>query len=138
MNHCPRARGSTYHNLEESIESQCLRDFVQPHLRAGTKEKCAAVLGEKLRGLSSGLVPDRGNDRDWYTENNMQSKMQCCLVLKRPTHGVENDPLGEVQIGRGKQAPGLLQECYDEVETGLDFLIKRNAFAQIRNTFSQM
>lgn len=26
-------------------------------LRAGTKEKCAAVLGEKLRGLSSGLVP---------------------------------------------------------------------------------
>lgn len=28
-----------------------------PWLRAGTKEKCAAVLGEKLRGLSSGLVP---------------------------------------------------------------------------------
>lgn len=33
--------------------------FCEPHLRAGTKEKCAAVLGEKLRGLSSGLVPER-------------------------------------------------------------------------------
>lgn len=29
------------------------------YLRAGTKEKCAAVLGEKLRGLSSGLVPEK-------------------------------------------------------------------------------
>lgn len=33
--------------------------FSVPHLRAGTKEKCAAVLGEKFRGLSRGLVPER-------------------------------------------------------------------------------
>lgn len=33
------------------------------HLRAGTKEKCAAVFGEKFRGLSRGLVPGRERKR---------------------------------------------------------------------------
>lgn len=34
------------------------------HLRAGTKEKCPAVFGEKLRGLSNGLLPEKDQKRD--------------------------------------------------------------------------
>lgn len=45
--------------------------FCEPHLRAGTKEKCAAVLGEKLRGLSSGLVPEGRKEKE---EKNKHSK----------------------------------------------------------------
>lgn len=36
-----------------------------PWLRAGTKEKWAAVLGEKLRGLSNGLLPGCPCSGEW-------------------------------------------------------------------------
>lgn len=51
------------------------------HLRAGMKEKCAAVLGEKLRGLSSGLVPERQRKGQKNTFLNISGLFKHLLLL---------------------------------------------------------